>query len=515
MDQGGVRLATRLLVTDDNLTALRALDASAIGLVYLDPPFASKRDYEVVHALTRQEGSAHATRAFGDRWVWDENLIDLALRSLSIEQPRIARLLKAICELLGRSELAAYLLMMTPRLIESHRILHDKGSLYLHCDPNASHYLKVILDALFGSENFRNEVIWKRTHAHSSSRRYGPVHDVILYYSKTQHYTWNAQYTDYDKTYLEKHFRQSDENGSYQLITCTAPGDRVGTRAHYVWHGQLPPPGRHWAWQRERMQELEAAGLLVHSSNGVPRLKRYVDDGAGLVLQDLWLDIKRLDAHSDERIGYDTQKPLALLARIIGASTQPGDIVLDPFCGTGTTMAAAEAASRSWIGIDSSLAATSYALARTRQLTTKPIELRGFPTTDVAARSLLANEPQTFGIWGTSMLATIADRRAATLTVASGRGQVAHARKTVEVVSWVPLRSRGVTPGDPHATSRRLPQFGLVLHAGEGTRNLCTQLHKRMPALPIKEVPLAALVAKKSLQDGMPDGLQGWIGQAV
>jgi DNA modification methylase len=508
-------VATRLLVTDDNLATLKGVDSGSVGLVYLDPPFASKRDYEVIHALTRQEGSTHATRAFADHWAWEEGVIDAALQSLAVEQPRIGSLVMAMCKSLGRSELAAYLLMITPRLIETHRTLHERGSLYIHCDPSASHYLKIILDAIFGYENFRNEIIWKRTHAHSSSRRYGPVHDVILFYSRSAAYTWNVQHTAYDKAYVEKHFRQVDARGAYQLITCTAPGDRVGTRAHYEWRGQLPPPGRHWAWQRERMQELEEVGLLVHSSNGVPRLKRYVDDGAGLVLQDLWLDINRLDAHSDERIGYDTQKPIALLARIIAASTERGDVILDPFCGTGTALVAAESIGRSWIGIDSSLAATSYALARTRQLTTKPIELRGFPENDADALALLAKEPQTFGIWGTSMLGTIADRKAATVTVASGRGRVPYDREPIDVLSWVPLRSRSVTPGSPRVLNRRLPQLGLVLQTGEGTRDLCAQLCKRMPALPLHEVPLSALVAKRSVRDGMPDGLDAWIGDAV
>ncbi len=248
--------------------------------------------------------------AFADRWGRDGGEDSAALKGLAGAHLGLGELVRALALGAASTELGGYLTMMAPRLAEPRRILHERGSLYLHCDPSASHYLKILLDHIIGGENFRSEIIWKRTHAHSSSRRYGPVHDVVLFYSRSSADTWNPIFTAYESTYVDKHFRQEDERGRYQLITCTAPGDRVGTRAHYEWCGQLPPPGRHWAWQRERMQQLEDAGLLVYSSNGVPRLKRYVDDGVGLALQDLWLDIKRLDAHSDERVGYETQKPL-------------------------------------------------------------------------------------------------------------------------------------------------------------------------------------------------------------
>lgn len=231
----------------------------------------------------------------------------------------------------------------------------------------------------------------------------------------------------------------------------------------------------------------------------------------GLALQDLWLDIRRLDAHSHERVGYETQKPVALLERIIAASTEPGDLVVDPFCGTGTTMVAAERLGRSWIGSDVALLATSYALARVRQEAGRAsIALKGFPDSTAAAMGLLKDEPQTFGVWGTSMLATLADRQANTGTVASGTGQLRVDRRRIEVMSWVPLRASGLEAGTPRSARKRLPQVGLVLRAGRSSRELLGRLNARLPALPIREVDLALLVQPASLLAGMPSDITAW-----
>jgi DNA modification methylase len=506
---------TRQLWAGDNLTMLADMQDASAGLVYLDPPFASSRLYEATVSTRRRKDNSHRTVAFTDHWTMDSSERRDTLTRLERQHPSLAELVGALSAAPDRRDLGAYLLMMIPRLLESHRILHAQGSIFIHCDPTASHYLKVILDSIFGAEHFRNEIIWKRTHAHSASRRCGPVHDVILFYSRSSDYTWNPLYTAYEHSYVEKHFRQVDQRGQYQLITCTAPGDRQGTRAHYEWRGQLPPPGRHWAWQFERMTELESAGLLVYSSNGVPRLKRYVDDGPGLALQDLWLDIRRLDAHSDERVGYETQKPVALLERIISTTTNGGDLVVDPFCGTGTTLVAAERLGRSWVGADLSLLGMSYALARTRQEAGKhPILLNGFPDSSAAAMALLSSDPQTFGVWGASMLATLVDRKAFTSTVASGTGQLTVQRRRVEVMSWVPLRSEGLETSAPRQTRRRLPQVGLLLKIDQGVNELRRWLETRLPALPVQEIDLGQLIVPASLRTGMPAGLTQWASAA-
>ena len=497
------RSTVRNLWAIDNLEGLARLDAESVSLVYLDPPFNSGRPYEAIVSRSWTPGS----EAFRDQWRWDERS-DTALRDLDKDVPRqVADLVRGLVGTLGRTDVAAYLVMMASRLVAIHRVLASSGSIYLHCDPAASHYLKILLDHVFGPENFRNEIVWKRTHAHSSSRRYGPVHDVLLFYSKSPRYAWNRLFADYSPTYIGRHFTLRDERGAYQLITCTAPGDRTGTRAHYDWRGQLPPPGRHWAWTRERMEALVREGRLVHSSNGVPRLKRYVDDSPGVPLQDTWLDINRLDAHSDERVGYETQKPVALLERIIAASSEPGGIVLDPFCGTGTAMVAAERLGRGWIGMDTSLLACTISLARVRQeLSLKRVSLEGFPATEREALRLKRAEPVAYGMWGTSMLATLAARDNFTSTLAMGTGRIKLNRRLHQVMSWVPLHSRAERV-IPRLKPGRLAKIGFVLEATRSDHELFRWVRDELQ-IPMEQVTLDDLVDAEALKRGLAGGLR-------
>jgi DNA modification methylase len=496
----------RKLLRCDNLEALGELPSGSVTLAYLDPPFNSGRPYEAIVASSWEPGS----EAFRDQWSWsDEAEATAPLLPQLVDAP-VAALVTNLLATLGRTDLVAYLVMMAPRLAEVRRVLADDGSLYVHCDPAASHYLKIVLDHTFGVENFRNEIIWRRTHAHSSSRRYGPVHDVILFYSKGSKYVWNKTYASYSQAYIEKHFRSEDEGGRYQLITCTAPGDRTGTRAHYEWHGQIPPPGRHWAWKREQMEAFEHEGRLVHSSNGVPRLKRYVDDGPGVAHQDIWSDINRLDAHSHERVGYETQKPLPLLERIIESSSRPGDTVLDPFCGTGTALVAAERLNRGWIGMDTSLLACSIALARVRPETNlKRVELRGFPEDVATAMRLKRDDPVAFGMWGTSMLATLADRQAFTSTLAAGSGTLQIARRQFEVMSWVPLRAR-VDRALPRSPKRygRLAKMGFVLRSSRSEDGLRGWVEEQL-GIPLREVEVDELVTAEARTSGVARSVHG------
>ena len=452
----------RCLWALDNIEGMLGLEAESVALTYLDPPFNSGRSYGTVLSSTRTEGK-EMRHTFADIWRWTDNT-ERTLRELGefLAKPAV-ELVKSLAKTLGHNSAAAYLIEMAPRLAQAHRVLKHDGSLYVHCDPASSHYLKLLLDHIFGSDNFRNEIIWKRTHAHSSSRRYGPVHDTLLFYSKSSEYIWNPVYAPYQDSYLEKHFRQTDERGSYQLITCTAPGDRQGTRAHYKWKGQLPPPGRHWAWKKEQMAAFEKDGRLVHSSNGVPRLKRYSHEGPGVAVQDVWIDINRLDSHSQERIGFETQKPIALLQRIIAASSNPGDIVLDPFAGSGTTSVAAERLQRSWIAMDSSLMACAITLARVRQeVNLATVALKGFPKDAQEARCLLRSEPEAFGIWGTSMLGSLPAREGTNPTVVVGTGKLTVRSRRVEILSWVPISSR-LEMSVPATRRGRLSKLGLIL----------------------------------------------------
>jgi DNA modification methylase len=506
---GGLAVATRgtrQLWALDNLEGLARLADGSVRLVYLDPPFNSGRTYDAILALGRSAGE-HRRGAFADSWTWSDEVEALIVRLREWLPTPTADFICGLVRTLGGSDIAAYLVMMAPRLAECRRILADNGSLYLHCDPTASHYLKVLLDHLFGPENFRNEISWKRTHAHSSSRRYGPVHDVILFYSKTSGYKWNPTFAAYSTAYLEKHFRLEDERGRYQLITCTAPGDRTGTRAHYVWRGQLPPPGRHWAWKREQMEAFEREGRLVYSTNGVPRLKRYTDDGVGVPVQDLWTDINRLDSHSEERVGFETQKPIELLERIIAASSDPGDFVVDPFGGSGTTAVAAERLGRQWVCMDASLTACSIALARVRQeVNLQAVELGGFPADVPTANRLRRSEPLAFGLWGTSMLATMLDRREFNDRVATGTGQLRIRSRTFDLVSWVPLRSVS-SVGTPVAGRSRLSKMGFWLRAGGGSDTVRQALEKQV-GYPIYEVGVENLVDKQSLRSGIASSIK-------
>ena len=491
----------RCLWAMDNLEAIAQLSADSVALAYLDPPFNSGRSYDTVVTAARQSGQ-EIQSAFSDSWRWSDETRKLA-RNLGLWLPKsAANIVNALVSTLGESEISAYLVMMAPRLAALHRCLREEGSLYLHCDPAASHYLKVLLDHLFGPENFRNEIVWKRTHAHSSSRRYGPVHDTILFYTKSPRYTWNRVYSKYSESYLANHFRNSDERGKYQLITCTAPGDRTGTRAHYRWRNQWPPPGRHWAWKREQMEAFESEGRLEHSVNGIPRLKHYTDDRQGVAVQDIWLDINRLDSHSAERVGFETQKPLALLERLIAASSNKGDVVLDPFAGSGTTAVAAERLGRKWIIVDKSLMSCSTALARVRQeVNLGDVSLKGFPEDSRSARALLRSEPFAFGIWGSSMLATLPSRRETNDEVVTGSGNLEVKSRRTELISWVPLRTPTEVPVPP-SSRRRLMKLGLILRHGRSaaTARRCLE---RQVSIPLHEIDLEHLVERDALKRGI------------
>jgi DNA modification methylase len=493
---------TRSLHVADNLEILGSLADDSVGLIYLDPPFNSGRSYDLV-GRSRQGQGAGRTAAFSDTFVWSDET-EQSLRLLpTLVPPEVLELVHTLTGALGRRrDMSAYLVMMAPRLVEMRRVLADHGSLYLHCDAAASHYLKVLLDAIFGPANFRNEIVWKRTHAHSSSRRFGPVHDTILFYSKTSGYSWNKGYAAYPAAYLERYYTHENDRGRYQLITCTAPGDREGTRAHYEWHGQLPPPGRHWAWKREQMEAFEREDRLAYSANGIPRLKRYTDDAPGVQLQDIWTDINRLDAHSDERVGLETQKPLELVERIIRASSDPGDVVLDPFVGSGTTLVAAERLGRGWMGADRSILAGSIALARVRQeVDTKRVDLKGFPEDRAGALRLLRSDPMAFGLWGTSMMATLADRGNRDTPVMTGSGRLRVRRRALQILSWVPLESTKLSP-IPKIPRGRLSKLGFVLRPNRRANDLHAALQSRID-VPLIDVDLDDLVDRDSRRRGL------------
>ena len=339
--------ADKTIWTGDNLDILRGMNSESVDLIYLDPPFNSNRNYSA------PVGSAAAGAAFKDTWTLSD--LDVAWMGLiADEEPAIYKTLEAAGLTHGKG-MQSYLCMMAVRLLEMRRVLKDTGSVYLHCDPTASHYLKLVMDAVFQAGNFRSDIIWKRTSAHSDTRQgrrqHGRVHDVIFFYTKSADWIWNPIYTPYDEEYINKFYRHIEPHTGrrYQLGDLTGRGGAAKGNPEYEVMGVT----RFWAFSKERMQEMIEAGRVVQTRPGaVPRHKRYLDEMPGVPLQDSWTDIGPISSQAKERLGYPTQKPLALLERIIKASTNQGDIVLDPFCGCATACVAAENLGRKWVGID-------------------------------------------------------------------------------------------------------------------------------------------------------------------
>ncbi len=384
---------TNQLYFGDNLSVLRDhIPEESVDLIYLDPPFNSNATYNVLFQERSGEASAAQITAFDDTWHWDIGS-EAAYRDVVTQGPeRLASLLQAMRSFLGQNDMMAYLTMMAQRLAELHRVLKPTGSIYLHCDPTASHYIKLLLDAVFGHENYRNEIVWKRTSAHSDARRYGSVHDVLMFYSQTSEYLWNQIYQEYDPQYVEQYYRYTDADGRRFMSGDLGASGLQGGGYTYDWKGVT----RVWRVPESTMARLDAEGRVFYTRNGIPRIKRYLDEAKGLAVQDNWTDIEALRSWHQERLGYPTQKPEALLERIINASSNEGDVVLDPFCGCGTAVAVAERLKRRWIGIDVTHLAIS--LMKHRLHDTFGTELSdytviGLPE-DVASAHALATESE-------------------------------------------------------------------------------------------------------------------------
>ncbi len=333
----------RTLWTGDNLDVMRGLNSETVDLIYLDPPFNSNRDYSA------PIGSEAAGAAFKDTWALSD--VDLAWHGLIAEEhPALYGIIDAAGNARGKG-VKSYLIMMAVRLLEMKRILKPAGSIYLHCDPTASHYLKLTMDSVFGGGNFRSEITWKRTSAKGLAFRGYPNNaDVLLYYSKTDDFTWNRPYRPHDQSYVDKFYRyvEPETGRRYRLDNLANPNhDRPNLTYEFLGVTRV------WRWTKERMQAAYDEGSVVQRRPGaVPAFKRYLDEMPGNPIDTIWDDIKPVQARSVERVGYPTQKPLALLERIIQASSNEGDVVLDPFCGCATALIAAEKLERQWIGID-------------------------------------------------------------------------------------------------------------------------------------------------------------------
>jgi len=391
----------------DNLAVLRESIASeSVDLIYLDPPFNSNASYNVLFKAPSGEQSQAQIEAFEDSWHWNESAERAFDEVVTGPHSDASIMLKAMRSALGENDMMAYLAMMAVRLIELHRVLKPTGSLYLHCDPTASHYLKVILDAIFSPQRFLNEITWKRTSSHNTARRYGNVADIILFYGKTDQYLWNPQYTAFSEEQLSRY--KPDENGRlYKGENLTA--DRANsTSGKFEWRGTMPPASRGWGYTVEQLEKWWAEGRILTRKDGSPRmdgLKVYLDQLAGQPLQSMWTDIERIGNTSGERLGYPTQKPLALLERLVAVSSNEGDIVLDPFCGCGTTVHAAQKLNRRWIGIDVTHLAIALVERRLKEAFPGIVfEVHGVPKDVAGARNLAERDKHEFQKWITATI---------------------------------------------------------------------------------------------------------------
>ena len=405
---------TNTLYYGDNLEILRQhVPDESVDLIYLDPPFNSNASYNVLFKERSGEESPAQIKAFTDTWEWtqeSERVFEQEIIMHPATPPNVKDMITAFREFIGRNAMMAYLVMMTPRLVELRRVLKPTGSIYLHCDPTASHYLKLLMDAVFDNQNFRNEIVWKRADSKGDTgqgaKHFGRVNDTILFYTKTSNSVFQPQYGPLDPDYVDRFYRYTDPDGRrYKLDNMLGPGGAAKGNPEYEVMGVT----RHWRYSKVRMQRLIDEGRVVQTNPGtVPMYKRYLDESRGTPVSTNWSDISFVRGWSKERLGYPTQKPQALLERIIEASSNEGDVVLDPFCGCGTAVAAAEKLKRNWMGID--VTHLAVALMKNRLKTAYNIvpgvdyEVVGEPADVGSARALAEQDRYQFQFWAMSLL---------------------------------------------------------------------------------------------------------------
>lgn len=398
----------------DNLEVLRQyVQDETVDLVYLDPPFNSNRNYSVIfnrNGVTDDDAAAQI-EAFEDTWHWTHATADQYATFIDHGPGAAVDALAAFRSMLGENDAMAYLVNMAPRLVELHRVLKRTGSFYLHCDPTMSHYLKVLLDAIFDPRNFRNEIAWRRTTAKGSKMSRLPAsHDTVLFYGKSGDTTWHPpvvpyDFDDLDEKTLGKYKHFDDDGRRYRLGDLTHPEQGKRPNLHY----ELMGVTRTWRWERSRMEQAVADGMVIQTRPGsVPQRKSYLDERSGRLVDDVWADITVLNSQAAERLGYPTQKPLALLERIIRASTNPGDVVLDPFCGCGTSVDAAQNLSRRWIGIDVTYISIDLIVKRLQHTYGDNIvdtfTVTGIPHDVAAARAMFDESAFEFERWAVTLV---------------------------------------------------------------------------------------------------------------
>lgn len=440
----GIGVTIRKLYYGDNAVVMKKhVKPETVDLVYLDPPFNSAADYNLLFkedGLSPDEAQLHA---FKDTWIWDTAAAEVYLDVQNLPNARLVDLVNALRSSFGKVPMMAYLVHMALRLHMIHESLKPTGSMYMHCDPKASHYLKMILDAIFGPAMFRSEIIWRRTGAHNKARRWAPIHDVILFYTKSDTFTWNKPKQPYMNGHVKEHFKSDGKGGwrtNYYGNVLTGSGTRKGFSGQ-PWKGIDPTPkGRHWAipgaiWeevgidpegmnQHEKLDLLYDEGFITIDPNAAwPMYEMAVRAGQGPAMSDIWSfqpytegtvygsmagideDVRWLGTRDQERLGYPTQKPVGLMKRIIAASSNKGDLVMDPFCGCGTTIEAAEILERQWVGID--ISPFAIQLIRRRRIEGAfphlkfgiDYQIDGLPTSMTGAKQLADQDKKAFEVW--------------------------------------------------------------------------------------------------------------------
>jgi len=392
----------------DNLDILkRYIPAESIDLVYLDPPFKSNQNYNVLFKEKNGSQAASQIRAFEDTWTWGQG-DEAVYADMVTKGGKVADCLQAFRTFLGPCDMLAYLVMMAPRLVELRRVMKPTGSIYLHCDQTASHYLKMLMDAIFGPANFKNEIDWVRTNVHNfRSRHFQRICDILLFYTKSDTYTWNEQFQPYSPEQLKRYKVEEGTERYYTGQDLTLMG--INPARQFEWRGVKPPANRAWGYAKEKLEEIWQKGRILKRKDGAPRLdgmKVYLDEMPGKSVGAVWDDIARVGNTSGERLGYQTQKPEALLDRIIKASSNEGDLALDPFCGCGTTIAAAQKLKRRWIGID--ITHLAITLMKKRLLdafgTEAKFSVMGEPTSLPDAAALAESDPYQFQWWALGLV---------------------------------------------------------------------------------------------------------------
>ena len=438
-------MTSNALYYGNNLVVLReSVGSDSVDLVYLDPPFNSQANYNLLFRSPAGAGSPAQIEAFEDTWHWGHDAEDAFDQVMRSGNTNVADMLRAMRSFLGENDMMAYLAMMAIRLIELHRVLKETGSLYLHCDPTASHYLKIVLDAVFGKDRLLNEIIWRRTGSHNPRRSFGPVHDTILAYSKTPQYKFNVTRRPYMKGHVESRYSK-DASGRMRFTSggnvLTGDGTREGASGK-EWRGFDPTSKRrHWAVPGfydpmmpesykalaadEKLEALYQAGMIeITEGNAWPTMVRYLEERDGVPITDIWAyqpytdgtvwnrptegidqDVAWMGPTDPDRLGYPTQKPVGLLERVLQASTDVGDVVLDPFCGCGTTIHAAQKLDRAWVGIDITHLAISLIERRLKDAFPGiAFEVHGTPKDIDGARDLAERDKYQFQWWAVSLI---------------------------------------------------------------------------------------------------------------